>query len=215
MDEVTFNSLYQQEPIEREGLLYHKEDLQYYFQLPEERPDTVVAVADTKGLGKDYVASPVGYVYGDLVYIEDVVYNNGLPEITVPLIANKWVAHNVVRGDIEGNNGGEFYAKNVNDEIRKLDGNTSIRTFFTTQNKTTKIITYSDYVKRHFIFRDPSTYESNSDYAKFMEGLFSWSQSASKNPFDDAPDSIAMLAQLMQELSVNRIKVMSRKELGI
>ncbi|HZK00343.1 MAG TPA: LAGLIDADG family homing endonuclease, partial [Tissierellaceae bacterium] len=77
MDEITFNSLYQQEPIEREGLLYHSEDLQYYFDLPEERPDTVISVADTKGVGKDYVASPIGYMYGDLVYIEDVVYNSG------------------------------------------------------------------------------------------------------------------------------------------
>lgn len=215
MDELTFQAVFMCNPIEREGLLYHREDMQYYFQLPDERPDTVIAVADTKGVGKDYVASPIGYVYGDLIYIEDVVYNDGLPEVTIPLVAQKWVENGVVRGDIEGNNGGEFYAKNVNKTVRELGGNTSIRTFFTSENKTTKIITYSDFVKRHFIFKDPSTYSPNSEYARFMEGLMSWSQSARKNPYDDAPDSIAMLAQLMQELSVNRIKIMSRRELGI
>jgi len=55
-------------PVEREGLLYHEEDLQYYFNLPDGKPDTIIAVADTKGTGKDFVASPIGYVYGDLVY---------------------------------------------------------------------------------------------------------------------------------------------------
>ena len=25
---------------------------------------------------------PVGYVYGDMIYIDDAVYNNGLPEVT-------------------------------------------------------------------------------------------------------------------------------------
>ena len=53
----------------------------------------------------------------------------------------------VVRGDIEMNNGGDFYAKNVNEKIKELGGHTSIRTFFTSQNKNTKIITYADFVK--------------------------------------------------------------------
>ena len=213
MDKFSFQAVFMCNPIEREGLLYHKEGLQYYFELPDERPDTVIAVADTKGVGKDYVASPIGYVYGDFVYIEDVVYNNGLPEVTIPLLARKWVDNKVVRGDIEMNNGGDFYAKNVNEEIKRLGGNTSIRTFFTSQNKDTKIITYADFVTKKFIFKDPSMYEPNSEYAKFMNGIFTWTQTG-KNRWDDAPDSIAMLAQLVQDMQVSRIKVVNRRELG-
>lgn len=214
MDEITFNSLYQQEPIEREGLLYHKEDLQYYFDLPEDKPDTIIAVADTKGVGKDFVASPIGYVYGDMVYIEDVVYNNGLPEVTMPMLANKWVDNKVVMGKVEANNGGDFYAKNVDDEIKRLGGHTSIRTFFTTSNKDTKIITYADYVTKHFIFKDPSTYSPNSEYAKFMQNVFSWTQTG-KNKFDDAPDSLAMLGELIQDLNRTSIKILDRRLLGL
>lgn len=214
MDEITFNALYQQEPIEREGLLYHKEDLQYYFELPEDKPDTIISVADTKGVGKDFVASPIGYVYGDFVFIEDVVYNNGLPEVTVPLLARKWVDNKVVRGDIEANNGGEFYAKEVNGKISEFGGNTSIRTFFTSSNKDTKIITYADFVTKRFIFKDPSTYSPNSEYAKFMQNVFSWTQTG-KNKFDDAPDSLAMLAQLIQDISASSVKVLNRRELGL
>ena len=214
MDKLSFGALYMCDPVEREGLLYHEEDMQYYFDLPNEAPDAIVSVCDSKNLGKDFVSSPIGYVYGDLVYIEDVVYNNGLPEVTVPLIGNKWLEHNVTRGDIELNNGGNYYAENVGKHIKSKGGNTSIRMFFTGNNKTVKIITYADFVTKRFVFRDPSTYTPNGEYSKFMQGVFSWTQTG-KNHFDDAPDSLAMLAQLIQDLKGNSVKVLSRRELGL
>ena len=213
MDKISFGALYMCNPIEREGLLYHEEDMQYYFELPE-NPDAIISVVDSKNMGKDYVSAPVGYVYGDMIYLDDVVYNNGLPEVTIELVANKMVEHKVVRCDIEMNNGGNYYAENVNEKIQSKGGKTSIRTFFTSSNKDTKIITYSDYVKKHFVFRDKSTYSKNSDYAKFMEHVFAWTQMG-KNKFDDAPDTLAMLAQLGQELSGNSMKIIKRQELGI
>lgn len=214
MEELAFRALYQCEPIEREGLLYHVDDLQYYFELPAERPDTIVAICDSKNMGKDYVCAPVGYVYGDLVYIESVVYNNGLPEITRPLVAKQFFEHKVVRADIELNNGGNYYAEDVDNLIHELGGKTSIRMFFSGNNKQTKIITYSDFVKKHFVFKDSSKYTSNSEYSKFMQALISWTQ-IGNNKNDDAPDAIAMLAQLIQELEGNAIKILDRKALRL
>lgn len=216
MDEASFNALYMCEPIEREGLLYKEDELSYFFKngMPKDRPDTIISVADTKNLGRDYVASPIGYVYGDTIYIVDVVYNNGLPEITRPLIANKWTEHNVVRADIEMNNGGNYYAETVQELIDEKGGNTSIRMFFTSENKTTKIITYSDFVKKNFVFLDKSQYSPNSEYGKFMKDVLRWTQTG-KNPNDDAPDSLAMLSQLFQDLQGNVIKLYNRRELGI
>lgn len=214
MDEASFSALYKQEPIEREGLLYHKEDLAYYFELPSERPDTIISICDSKNMGKDYVCAPVGYVYGDTIYIEDVVYNNGLPEITRPLVANTWLKHNVVRADVEMNNGGNYYAEDLNELIKNGNGKTSIRTFFTGNNKTTKIITYADFVKKHFVFKDESKYGKNSEYAMYMKALLSWTQKGN-NKHDDSPDGTAMLAQLAQELSGCYLKIMDRKVLGL
>lgn len=214
LDEPTFNALYRQEPIEREGILYNKDELQYYLSLPQERPDAIIAVCDSKNLGKDFVTSPVGYVYGDLVYIEDVVYNNGLPDVTRPLVANKWLEHNVVRGDVELNNGGNYYAEDLDKLIKDGGGKTSIRIFYSSNNKQTKIVTYSDYVKKYFIFKDPSTYHPNSEYAKFIKALTSWTQTG-KNNHDDAPDGVAMLAQLVQDMNGMSIKILDRKVLRI
>jgi len=214
MDKLSFDALYLCEPIEREGLLYHDDELQYYLDLPTERPDAVIAVCDSKNLGKDYVASPIGYVYGELIYIDDVVYNSGLPEVTIPLVANKWFKHKVNRGDIELNNGGNYYAENVGKDIKLLGGDTSIRIFFTGNNKTVKIITYSDVVKKQFIFKDKSQYLPNSEYDKFMKDVFKWTQTG-KNKNDDSVDSLAMLAQLVQDIKGNSVTILSRKQLGI
>lgn len=214
MDDASFSALYMCEPIEREGLLYHKEDLQYYFDLPNERPDTIVAICDSKNLGVDYVSSPIGYIYGDTVYIEDIVFNNGLPEVTRPAVANKWIEHGVVRADVELNNGGNYYAEDLDELIRGQGAKTSIRIFYSGNNKNVKIITYSDYVIKHFVFKDPSKYSSNSDYAKFMKQMLTWTQTG-KNKHDDAPDSIAMLGQMVQGLNGNAVKFLDRRKLGI
>lgn len=214
MDEASFSALYLQEPIEREGLLYHKEDLQYYLELPKERPDAIIAVCDSKNLGVDYVSSPIGYVYGDLVYIEDVVFNNGLPEVTRPLVANKWLQHKVTRADVELNNGGNYYAEDLDELIKQKGGTTSIRIFFSGNNKNVKIISYADYVVKQFVFKDPIKYSPNSEYAQFMKAILSWTQTG-KNKHDDAPDAIAMLAQLIQDLQGNQVKVLDRKRLRI
>ncbi len=214
MDSPSFSALYLCEPIEREGLLYRVEDMQTYFSLPDEKPDSIIAVCDSKGVGKDFVASPIGYVYGDLVYIEDVVFDNGLPATTIPKVAAKMVEHNVVRCDVEMNNGGGFYAENVNDKIKEMNGKTSIRTFFTSSNKNVKIITFSDFIIKHFIFKDPSMYSVNSDYAKFMKNVYSWSQTV-KQQVDDAPDSLSMLANLFQDLTASSMTIIDRKTLGL
>ena len=81
-------------------------------------------------------------------------------------------------------------------------------------NKDVKIITYSDYVKKYFVFKDKSQYSPNSEYAKFMQDVFSWTQTGN-NKFDDAPDSLAMLANLHQDMTNNSVKILNRRELRI
>ena len=210
MDDVSWRAIYMQEPIEREGLLYQEDELQYFFALPKEKPDAIVAVCDSKGQGKDYVCAPCGYVYGDVVYIKEVVFNNGLPEITKPLVANLCLNNNVSRMDVESNNGGDYYAEDVDRLIKNQGGKTSIRTFFTSSNKITKIVTESDYIKKHFIFLHKS--KQNTEYKRFMQNLLGFTVTG-KVKHDDAPDGVAMLSQLVKDLSGLSIKIIDRKSL--
>ena len=53
MDDASWRALYMNEPIEREGLLYHQDELRRYFELPKEDPDAIIGICDTKDKGTD------------------------------------------------------------------------------------------------------------------------------------------------------------------
>ena len=106
MDEATFNALYQQEPIEREGQLYADEELQKFFTLPDRDPDAILAVCDTKDRGEDYFVLPIAYQYGNLFYIQDVICNDGKPEIVEEMIADALIKNKVQVARFESNSAG-------------------------------------------------------------------------------------------------------------
>ena len=78
------------------------------------------------------------------------------------MVANLCVKNTVSIMDIESNNGGDYYAKEVDEQIKNQGGNTSIRTFFTSSNKITKIITESDF------FINPSKMQSTKNLCKIF-----------------------------------------------
>jgi predicted phage terminase large subunit-like protein len=214
MDDISWRSIYQQEPIEREGVLYHEDDLMYFDGTlpPDKRPDAVVAVCDSKNQGKDYVSAPCGYVYGDLVYIKDWVFNNGLPDVTKPMVAKMCIDNKVSRMDIEMNNGGDYYAADVGKQIREGGGHTSIRTFFTSTNKIAKIVTESDFVKKHFVFLNPKLETTPREYKEAMRNVFGFTITG-KAKHDDAPDALSMLSQLVKDLSGMDVVILDRRKL--
>ena len=77
MDEISYKCLYKNEPIEREGLLYHEDDLRRYLVMPIEEPDAIIGICDTKDKGTDYYFLPCCYVYGDDYYCVDCICDNG------------------------------------------------------------------------------------------------------------------------------------------
>ena len=209
MDDVSWRALYLNQPVEREGLLYHSDDLRRYFELPSTPPDGIIAVCDTKDKGKDYAVLPVAYVYGTDYYIEDCVCNNGLPEVVDAELVEILLRHKVKMARFESNSAGGRVAEKVQKEVKTKGGITHITTKFTTANKETKIIINSAYVKEHFLFKDPSTYRKNSEYGKFMDMLCSYTVTG-RNTHDDTVDAVAMLAEFIQSLSSAKVEVFQR-----
>lgn len=207
MDNVSWQCLYQNQPIEREGLLYHADELQRYFELPDREPDAVLCVCDTKDRGTDYCSMPIAYQYGDRYYIEDVVYDNSNPEVVEPRLAQKCLKHKVHMGQFESNSAGGRVAQTVQQMIREQGGRTKITTKYTTQNKETKIISASPFVLEHFVFKDDSV--ADKEYKKFLGAVCSYSMTA-KNKNDDACDSIAMLADYVQVFGSQKVTVFAR-----
>ena len=209
MDSVSWKALYQNQPIEREGLVYHPDELRRFFELPAEEPDAIIGVCDTKDKGTDYAFLPVGYVYGHDYYIWDCVCDNGLPDTVDARLADILVRDKVKMCRFESNSAGRRIAEKIQGEVKRLGGVTNITTKFTTANKETKIIVNSAWVKEHCLFLDESKYKRNTDYGRMMDMLCSYTV-AGKNKHDDVPDGMAMFAEFAQSLNGAAVEVFSR-----
>lgn len=215
MDDVSYRCLYKSDPIEREGILYHPTELQRYLGgLPDREPDSILAICDTKDTGTDYNFLGVFYQYGDRYYLEDLVFKNIDPGTLDELNSDMLVKHHVQQAQFESNKEGSRTANEVERLVREKGGRCHITKKYTTQNKETKIIVNSSWVKEHVIFKDISEYEPKSDYGVMMSFLCSYTQ-LGKNKHDDAPDALAMFAQFVDALLGGEGQVMKRSELGI
>ena len=209
MDDASWRALYMNEPIEREGLLYHEDELRRYFELPSGDPDAIIGICDTKDKGTDYAFLPVAYVYGQDYYIEDCICDNGLPEIVDARLADILIRHKVKQCRFESNSAGGRVAEKVQQMVKDRGGITHITTKYTTANKETKIIVNSAWVKEHCLFKDETTYKRNSEYGKLISMLCSYTMMG-KNKNDDTADGMAMLAEYAQSLGANKVEVFQR-----
>lgn len=209
MSDTEWRALYMNQPIEREGLLYHPDELRRYFELPEREPDAILAVCDTKDRGTDDCVMPIAYQYGQDYYIEDVVCDNSNPEIIEPRMIEKLVRHKVQMARFESNSAGGRVAQTVQDGVKAKGGITKITTKYTTQQKETKIIMASPFLKEHFLFKDDSVLVKDREYKQFLSKLCSWTMSG-KNKKDDVPDAMAMLVDYVQTFIYGKVEVFSR-----
>ena len=109
----------------------------------------------------------------------------------------------------ESNNGRRKNSRCSSRKVKRLGGITHITKRFTTQNKETKIIVNSPWVKEHVLFKDKSKYHAKSDYGKMMSFLTSYT-SAGKNKNDDVPDGMAQFALFVQSLTGNKVEIFKR-----
>lgn len=207
---VQWASQFQQEPFEAKGLLFPENELNRYFELPVDRdPDAVIAVCDTAEGGGDSVMLPIAYIYGEDVFIEDVVFDNSTPEHTKPQCAKKLVEHKVSVATFESNNAGSYYARDVEELIKKQGGKISIRSKRTISNKQTRIEMASDGIIKHFYFKDKSLYKPQSQYGLMMRELVTYTRMG-KVPHDDSPDGLSLLENEIRSLVGNKVEVFQR-----
>ena len=205
-----FESEFQQQPFEAKGLLFGKDTLNYFFKLPVDRePDAIIAVADTAEKGSDSTSMPVAALYGNEVYIVDVVFDDSAPEVTKPECAKCLIDNKVVEATFESNNAGLYFAKDVAEIITQRGYTIAIRTKRTISNKQTRIEFASDNIIKNFYFKHPSTYERGSQYWAFMKELTTYTRSG-KVPHDDAPDSLSLLENEIRLRSGAKIEVFQR-----
>ena len=204
MDDISYKCLFKQEPVEREGLLYHEDDLRRYTTLPSREPDAIIGVCDTKSKGIDYMVLPCFYQYDDDFYMVDCICDDSSDfGMQHERLSNIIVDHNMQQCEFESNAGGDRLAHEVSQIVDKKGGRCNITTKATETNKETRIIVNSDWIKRHCLFRMKEDYTPKSDYGRFMGQMLSYSV-AGKNKNDDVVDCLANFALLVSRK--NRIR---------
>ena len=230
-DPVIFSAKYLMKPIERDGLVFNKDNLSFYNELPTQEPDRVVGYADVSHGGEDYFSLPIGYVYGNEVYIEDVLYKHKFAgdNYIRPFIKNIIIENKVTRCGVEKNNGGDFFSTLMEKDLKDVNYRCNITTHSvpTNKRKLDRILACQSDIKGiatenntyRIYFKNPELIKGNKDYMDAMQNLYSWNQNPSmqNKQHDDFPDSLAgMITNVLGGKSTGVAKInVSASMLGI
>lgn len=208
-DSASWLAQYQGEPIERQGVLFNPETTKFYNgTLPDGEPDRIFTFCDVAFGGGDFLSMPIAYQYGDDVYIHDVVFNKSDKKITQPIVAEKIIKNKIGSVRFEYNSGGEGYAEDVDELLKKKGYSCNIQGVYAPTNKKKEIRIWDKAPDiRSFFFRDTTC--RDKEYSQFMQNLFSFVVEG-KNKHDDAPDSLAGLADMAMTLYMQNVRVLDR-----
>ena len=202
-DMASWNAVYQQQPIEREGSLFASGDMRFYNGvLPEGEPARKFMAVDPAFGGSDFTASPVCYQYGDDVYVVDVVYTNGDKRESIPLLEKAVQKWGITTMQIEANKMTEGYADELKANMRQDGVHCTVLTQPAPNNvsKEQRIFDRAPEIRESFIFLEHG--QRSKPYQLFMDNVFSFTI-VKKNKHDDAPDSLAMAASMVFRITNN------------
>lgn len=188
-----FYANYQQEPIDLKGQLYTS--FKTYDTLPQF--EKIQSYTDTADTGSDYLCSIIYGIYQKEAYILDVIYTNEPMEITEPLVAKHIFEYKVNQADIESNNGGRGFSRQISHYLTNTynTNHTVIRPFHQSKNKQARILSNATWVMEHIYFSQ----NWHNKYPEFYKAITSY-QREGKNLHDDAPDALTGVAEKVNVL---------------
>ena len=181
---------YQQEPIDLKGRLYTSFKT-YSGELPQFKE--IRNYTDTADTGDDYLCSiDYGVTFASEAYILEVLYTKEPMEVTEPATAGILKKDMVNVADIESNNGGRGFARNVERILQQeLHSNhTIIRWFSQNKNKQARIYSNSSWVMQHIYYPE----DWRNRWPEYYDAMVKY-QREGKNKHDDAPDATTGIAE--------------------
>ena len=173
---------YQQEPIDIKNRLYSS--FKTYEKLPPAH--YIMNYTDTADEGSDFLCSINYQMYNDDYYILDVIYTQEPMEITEPAVAEMLTKDNVGNANIESNNGGRGFARNVITNLKAIGNkHTNVRWFHQGDNKVARILSNATGVMNNIYF--PINWEDK--WPEFANHIKHYVRTG-KNDHDDAEDCL-------------------------
>ncbi len=173
---------YQQDPIDVKNRLYSK--FKTYEKLPPAH--YIMNYTDTADEGNDFLCSIDYQMYNKEYYILDIIYTQEAMEITEPAVAKMMTNDHVGYSNIESNNGGRGFARNVIKELKELKNtHTKVHWFHQSENKKARILSNSTAVMNNIYF--PVNWEDKwSEFATHIKHYLR----DGENEHDDAEDTL-------------------------
>lgn len=236
MDPVAFSCLIQQEPIEREGILFFEKEFKKFNLSAYGREEgylRTIASCDVAWGGEDYLSMPIvdEYENGDCKLIEWYFINKADKEKTIPQVVDFIIQYNITRICFEANNGGDMYAEEVAKQLKEKEYNNCYvesKKSPTNISKTDRIlgqqasIRGSSAAEHRLVIPLRENIKSKKMFNDALNQVFKFNQSTAKNvrkkQHDDAVDSLSMLFSNVLGQKSNYGKAtsnISREMLGI
>lgn len=182
---------YMQYPIDLKGFLYSS--FKTYDVIDTEKFERVIAYIDTADEGNDNLCAVMGGVIGKYGYVTGIYYTNESMEVTEPETARLLSVLNIRECLIESNNGGRGFARNIEEQLKKIRyKKCNITWFHQSKNKKTRILVNATNVIEQVIM--PEGWQNK--YNEFYRDLSSY-QRKGKNKHDDAPDALTGFVEMI------------------
>lgn len=208
-DPVVFDTQYMQDPTPKEGLMYSAGFRTYARdQLPSGSRVRRCNYTDTADTGADFHCSICFIDTPEFVYVTDVLFTDAPMEVTEPKQAEMLTVNGTEDCLIEANNGGRGFSRNVKRILRTDMKNfrCAVNTFTQSQNKMTRIFTYSGVVQNDILF--PEGWERK--WPKFYSAITGYRKdNKRRSQHDDAPDCLTGVYEMHSKKS-RRKKIRSR-----
>ena len=189
-----------QNPKPLEGLMYEKFKTYEVFPIGRYQTKNYTDTADT---GSDFHCSIDyrEYQNGEC-YVIDVLYTDKPMEYTEVKQAEMMTRDKVDLANIEGNNGGRTFSRNVEKNVRALGNvHTKFSTFTQSKNKDTRIFTNTATVQNMVHF--PVDWARR--WPQFHNAMTSFRKEG-RNAHDDAPDAVTGIVEMREKRQTTKFR---------
>jgi predicted phage terminase large subunit-like protein len=186
-DEKIIAANYDMVRIDVKGSLYRS--FETYDVLPEETEESI-GYTDTADEGQDYLCSIQARKKAGKLYVTDVLFTQEPQEITEVKQADSIIASMTKQIQIESNNGGRAFARNVQRILDERKYSCAVEWFHQSGNKISRILTNAPVVQQFVVFPEGWTHK----WPEFYQALMSF-QREGKNKHDDAPDCLTGICE--------------------
>jgi hypothetical protein len=199
IDENIFETQYQQNPQDLVGKLLPLQSLQFYNfdNIPISSIVFKFAVGDPANTGGDYYSIPfmhVAIIEGKLLcFVKGIIHSKDGIEIINEKLIDKSREHFIEEVFLEVNGIGAAAFMLLK---RDMSNNTKVKPFTVTVPKEARILSNSEFIKKHFIFDE--NYLRDVEYSRFIKHVTSYEREGQNTHKKDAIDSLASAANILK-----------------